>query len=96
MQEIDDLTPPGYETMAAEAKANGESAMDFHKRVIKAQRERGADFLTSRRKETTGSADVTGGSAGDGDDPDKALNAVAKEISAYAESYRDNGQGGMF
>lgn len=96
MQEIDDLTPPGYETMAAEAKANGESAMDFHKRIIKAQRESGTAFLAGRRNETAPSAQVTGGSAGDSDDPDKVLDDSAKEVAAYAESYRDSGQGGMF
>lgn len=49
MQDIDDLTTPGYEQMAAEAKKSGMSAMDFHKAVVKAQREKGAQFMQSRK-----------------------------------------------
>ena len=45
MQDIDDLTTPGYEQMATEAKKSGMSAMDFHKAVVKAQREKGAQFM---------------------------------------------------
>ena len=41
VQDIDDLTLPGYEQMAADAKRNGTSAMDFQKQIVKAQREKG-------------------------------------------------------
>ena len=53
MQDIDDLTTPGYEQMAAEAKKSGMSAMDFHKAVVKAQREKGAQFMQSRKGEVS-------------------------------------------
>lgn len=58
MQDIDDLTTPGYEQMATEAKKSGMSAMDFHKAVVKAQREKGAQFMQSRKGEVSQSAGV--------------------------------------
>lgn len=58
MQDIDDLTTPGYEQMAAEAKKSGMSAMDFHKTVVKAQREKGTQFMQSRKGEVSQSAGV--------------------------------------
>lgn len=97
MQEIDELTPPGYEEMAAEAKKNGESAMDYHKRVVKAQREKATEFLEKRNKETAGSKEVTGGATSDLDgDEAKMLDEHAKEIAAYAKAYHDAGAGTMF
>ena len=39
LSEIDELTPPGYEELAAQAKESGESAYAYHKRVIKAQKD---------------------------------------------------------
>ena len=63
MQDIDDLTTPGYEQMAAEAKKSGMSAMDFHKAVVKAQREKGAQFMQSRKGEVSQSAGVLGGAS---------------------------------
>lgn len=97
MQEIDELTPPGYEEMAAEAKKNGESAMDYHKRVVKAQREKATEFLEKRNKETAGSKEVTGGATSDLDgDEAKMIDEHAKEIAAYAKAYHDAGAGTMF
>lgn len=97
MQEIDELTPPGYEDMATEAKNSGESAMDYHKRIVKAQREKGADFLRNRYQETAGASAVAGGTPGDNDgDEEKTLEASAKEIASYAKAYRETSAGGMF
>ena len=91
--DIDDLTPPGYEKMAADAKSNGTSAMDYHKQIVKAQREKGDQFMNGRKKETEPAAKVTGGAAemNDGKDDDAAK--AAKEIADYAKSMSDNANG---
>lgn len=85
--DIDDLTPAGYEQMAADAKQSGMSAMDYHKQIVKAQREKGSQFLADRKKETAPAANVMGSAAemnaGKGDD-DTA--SIAKEVAGYAQS----------
>lgn len=94
MQDIDDLTTPGYEQMAAEAKKSGMSAMDFHKTVVKAQREKGAQFMQSRKGEVSQSAGVLGG-ASDGHEKEQAeMAAYAKEMAAYAK--KAGGGTGMY
>lgn len=91
--DIDDLTPPGYEQMAAEAKSNGMSAMDYHKQIVKAQREKGDQFMNGRKKETEPAAKVTGGAAemntGNEDEAAKA----AKEIADFAKAMSNNANG---
>lgn len=95
IEEIDALTPAGYEQMAADAKSNGMSAGDYLKSIIKAQREKGDQFMNGRKKETEPAAKVTGGAAemnsGSEDDAAKA----AKEIADFAKSLNDN-VSGMF
>lgn len=93
--DIDDLTPPGYEQMASEAKSSGMSALDYHKSIVKAQREKGSQFMANRQKETAPAAKVEGGAAemssGSEDDDNKA----AKEIAEFAKAMR-YGESGMF
>lgn len=85
IQDINDLTAPGYESMAQQAIADGTSAMDFHKAVIKAQREKGGAFLDARKKETDPAEQVKGGASEDNDASDEArMAAEAKEIAALA------------
>lgn len=95
MQDIDDLTPAGYEAMAAEAKANGTSAMDYHKQIIKAQREKADKYLADRKNETQQSEKVVAAAAEDKamtneDDELKQFAseaaAIAKGANGYAES----------
>ena len=87
--EIDDLTPAGYEQMAAEAKANGMTAMDYHKAIVKAQREKGKAFIENRKAETAPSAQVTGGAAEDSDRTEADEEAkFAKDIAEYANMMR--------
>lgn len=92
INEIDDLTPAGYEQMASEAKANGTSAMNFCKMLVKAQREKGKNFIENRIAETAPAAEVTGGAAEDAitDDAD-AEDKFAKEMAALARDKRVNG-----
>lgn len=99
MQDIDELTPPGedYAQMAAAAKAEGTSALDFHKRVLAAQKDKSAAFLAQRRQETEPAAQVPGGaSEDDAGDEEQRMEADAKEIAAFAKACHDTGVGAMY
>lgn len=91
--EIDELTMPGYEQMAADAKSSGMSAMDYHKQIVKAQREKGSQFMAARQKETAPAAEVAGGAAemnaGKGEDEKN----IGKEIAEYANAMHNAGNG---
>ena len=94
MEDIDALTPAGYEQLAAEAKKNGTSAMDFHKAIVAAQKEKGAQFMNGRKQETAPAAKVTGGAAEmSGGEDDIAANA--REIAELAK-LANYGENGMF
>lgn len=85
MQEIDELTTPGYEQMAQDAKKSGMSAMDFHKAIVKAQREKGEQFMKERKAEVAPSAAIPGGSAGAEQDEKAQMEAYAKEMAGYVQ-----------
>ena len=95
IQDIDDLTPVGYEEMAEKAKAEGTSAIDFHKAIVKAQKQKGKDFLDSRKKETAPSASIAGGEPGDNDGANlsQQIEDTAKEIAAFAKASRPTADG---
>lgn len=94
--EIDELTMPGYEEMAAKAKADGTSAIDFHKMIVKAQKEKGAQFMAQRAQETAKAAEVTGGATSDLDgDREAEYQSFGKEMAEYAKAVA-NGDGGMY
>lgn len=96
-EDIDALTDPGYEELAAKAKADGTSAMDFHKQLIAAKKQKGADFLKNRKEETTPAKDVAGGASTDDKQNEQAeIEANAKEIAAYAKAYAGSDNEGMF
>ena len=86
IQDIDDLTMQGYEEMAATAKADGTSALDFQKQIVKAQREKGKKFLQQRKEELAPTEDVKGGAAEDTDTQTKQK-AEEKEINDYADAF---------
>lgn len=97
--DIDALTPNGYEEMAEEAKKNGTSAMDYHKQIVKAQKEKGKDFLAARKTETGPAAQVAGGSheENDGKTAKQELEENAKEMAAFAKRmYPAGTDGGMY
>lgn len=100
IQEIDDLTPAGeeYAEMAAQAKQDGTTAMDFHKAIVKHQREKGQKFLDNRQKETEPAKNVAGGSAKDNDKPSEKqeLDEHAKEMAAIAKEMYTSGDDGMY
>lgn len=94
--EIDELTMPGYEAMAAQAKADGTSALDFHKLIVRAQKEKGAQFMAQRAQETARAAEVTGGAPGDVDDePEAEYQRFGKEMAELARGATP-GDGSMY
>lgn len=94
LTEIDELTPPGYEKMAADAKASGESALEFHKRIIRAQREKGEEFMKAREREVKPAANVRGEGAEEKENEKTLMDAMAKEIAGYASDVSRSG--GMY
>ena len=102
IQDIDDLTMQGYEEMAAKAKADGTSALDFQRQVVKAQREKGKNFMEQRKAELEVTQKVTGGAAEDTDTQakqkaeEKEINDFADSIAAAARDVYDSAIGGMY
>ena len=93
-KEIDSLTIPGFEADAAEAKANGTSAVDFVKSIAAKAKQKGTDFLAARAQETAPAQEVTAGAAED-DDPseEEQIQAEAKKIAEYAAEMSGTGNG---
>ena len=100
IQEIDDLTPAGdeYAEMAATAKQNGTTAMDYHKQIVKHQREKGQKFLDDRKTETAPAAKVEGGDPkqNDGKAAKQELDDYAKEMADLAKEMYPDGINGMY
>ena len=98
MKDIDALTPPGYEDMAAKAKADGTTVMDFHKQIVAAQRKKGEDFVTQRKEETAEGSAVPGAAADMANaEPTAAkIDQDAKDIAAFAAQMSGGNNGGMY
>lgn len=92
LSDIDALTLPGYEEMAEKAKADGTSAADFQKQLVKAMKEKGSEFLDQRKDETAPAEDVTGG-APEGKTPEQEIDDFAKEMAVYTKEYADDSEG---
>lgn len=87
MDDIDALTIPGYEQMAAEAKKNGTSALEFQKSLVAAMKQKGANFMQARAQETSAAQAVTGGAPDDIGNEASEIAANAKAIAEYARQY---------
>ena len=97
LEDIDALTLPGYEEMAAQAKADGTSALDFQKQVVAARKKKGAEFMDSRRTETAPAQQVTGGKPDDNKKTeDQEIQDNAKDMAEYAKQYNAYDAGGMY
>lgn len=97
LSDIDALTDPGYEDLAEQAKANGTSAMDFHKQLIAAKKQKGADFMAARVQETANAAQVAGGAPdGNAKTEEQEMEDFAKSVAEYANQYAQGGNDGMF
>lgn len=96
LEDIDALTLPGYEVMAAEAKKNGTSAMDFQKQIVKAQKEKGNTFMSQRQTETAPAQNVAGSTPQSGKTEAQEIVDNAKDIAEYAKLFDNAGDGSMF
>ena len=96
IEDIDALTLPGYEEMAAKAKQDGTSAMDFHRQIMLATKAKRSDFMAQRKKETEPAAGVKGAEPTTGKSEEQEIEDFAKEVAAYSKDYIDNNAGGMF
>lgn len=89
---IDAVTMPGFESDAAQAKADGTSVEDFIRGVVAKSREKGADFLKARQEETRPAAQVRGDGADDRSEEDE-IAEEAKRNAAYAAEMAGHGSG---
>jgi len=97
LAEIDALTMPGCEEMAEQAKANGTSAMDFHKQIVEARKKQGEEFIAARQKETQPAKDIAGGAPdGNGRTEQQEIDDYAKEMAKYATLYNPGAGDGMY
>lgn len=97
LDEIDALTMPGYEDIAAKAKADGTSAIDFQKQIVAAMKNKGADFLAQRAAETAPAQQVAGSEPQDSVNEEEEIKAFAKSIADYAKGVRNEfGDNNMF
>lgn len=99
-EDIDAITPPvqEYQQMAEEAKKNGTSAMDFHKQLVAAMKQKGAAHQEARIKETAPAKEVIGGAEEDNNkhNDDHEIQQHAKILADYAKQYRGGADGDMF
>jgi ATP-dependent Clp endopeptidase proteolytic subunit ClpP len=99
MQEIDEMTEPGYEQMAAEAKQTGKTPMEFYKQMVAAKKQKRDNYRTMRAEETKPADEVTGGDSGDNDPEQQYADEMEKykaEMKAIGAQMRAGGDGYMF
>ena len=95
--DIDALTDPGYEELAAQAKANGTSPEDFVKQLVAAKKQKGANHQAARQQETAPAQNVTGGAADDKKEHEEQdVKQYAESMAKYAKEYRGGADGSMF
>ena len=95
--DIDALTDPGYEDLAAQAKANGTSPEEFVRQLVAAKKQKGPDFMAARQKETAPAKNIAGGAAGDDKDTEEQeIKQYAASMAKYAKEYAGNADGDMF
>lgn len=95
--EIDALTDPGYEELAAQAKANGTSPADFVKQLVQAKKAKGTGFMAARQQETAPAQNVPGGEpASNHKTEEQEIQDNAKTVAEYAKQYAGSGNETMF
>lgn len=95
--EIDAMTDPGYEELAAQAKANGTSPADFVKQLVQAKKAKGAGFMAARQQETAPAQNVPGGEpASNHKTEEQEIQDNAKAVAEYAKQYAGSGNETMF
>ena len=96
VEDIDALTMPGYEDMAAQAKADGTSAIDFQKQIVAAMKKKGDKFLKARAEETEPAKEVAGAAPQSGKTEAEEIEEVAKSVAEYAKAYSATSGNSMF
>ncbi len=97
LSDIDNLTVPGYEEMAEQAKATGMSAMDFHRQLVAEMKKKGTDFIQARREETAPAQDIVGGTPADEEkSEEQKIKDFANEVAGYAKNDAEYSGSGMF
>ena len=94
--EIDALTEPGYEEMAAQAKTKGDSPAVFLKAVVEAKKAKAAAFLKDRREETGKAQAIPASAPGEGEGEEAGVKAAAKEIADMAKELHAQREGSMY
>ena len=97
VQDIRDMTAPGYEELRDKAIQDGVSAVEYNKLVVAAMKEKRNAFIGNRAKEAEETKKVEGGAAEEkkptDEDEDKAIQAQAKEIAELSAGVTTRGSG---
>lgn len=99
LEDIDAITPPvaEYQAMAEEAKRNGTSFTDYQKALVAAQKQKAAEHLEARQRETAPAKNVTGGAAEESNKNDEdEIRKAAEDVARFAMNYRGTADGGMY
>lgn len=97
MLDIETLTDEGFEEMAAQAKEQGTSAMDFHKQMIAQKKQKAKAYVNARAMETAPAQQVAAGAAEDDAKTETKAEAEDEEAKAIAEAAESmTVSGGMF
>lgn len=92
LADIDALTIPGYEEMAAQAKAEGTSAMDFQKQIVAAMKKKGTEFMAARAAETAPEKEVAG-DVPTAKTEEQEIKESAAQIAEFAKNITSAGEG---
>ena len=92
VEDIKDMTVPGYEEIRDKAIKDGVSATEYNKLIVAAMREKRTQYAEARAKETQETEQVKGGAAEDESMTEEAkIEAEAKEIAKMASEATASG-----
>ena len=92
VEDIKDMTVPGYEEIRDKAIKDGVSATEYNKLIVAAMREKRTQYAEARAKETQETEKVKGGAAEDESMTEEAkIEAEAKEIAKMASEATASG-----
>ena len=94
VEDIKDMTVPGYEEIRDKAIKDGVSATEYTKLIVAAMREKRTQYVTDRAKETAECDKVEGGAA-EAQEPseDDKIKAYATEMAKLCGEVETRGSG---
>lgn len=94
VEDIKDMTVPGYEELRDKAIRDGVSASEYNKQIVAAMREKRTQYVTDRAKETAECEKVEGGAA-EAQEPseDDKIKAYATEMAKLCGEVETRGSG---